>query len=138
MLPYTSGTTGRPKGCRHSHATVLASNWASQLWRSLNADAVILAVAPLFHMRGMQNGMNLPLVLGGTGALAISPALRENMPYNVARDFAPMVLAASFAQMLVTGNQVPVASVKELVTLAKSRKGQGQRLRIHRLTGSGV
>ena len=66
VLPYTSGTTGRPKGCRHSHATVLSSNWASQLWRSLNADAVMLAVAPLFHMLGMQNGMNLPLVLGGT------------------------------------------------------------------------
>jgi tripartite-type tricarboxylate transporter receptor subunit TctC len=66
------------------------------------------------------------LVLGGTGALAISPALRENMPYNVERDFAPIILAASFAQMLVTGNQVPVSTVKELVALAKSRKGQSQ------------
>jgi tripartite-type tricarboxylate transporter receptor subunit TctC len=66
------------------------------------------------------------LVLGGTGALAISPALRESMPYNVARDFAPVVLAASFAQMLVVGNQVPVASVKDLVALAKAQKGKGQ------------
>ena len=66
------------------------------------------------------------LVLGGTGALAISPALRETMPYNVERDFAPIILAASFAQMLVVGNQVPVSTVKELVALAKSRKGQGQ------------
>lgn len=66
------------------------------------------------------------LVLGGTGALAISPALRESMPYNVARDFAPIVLSASFAQMLVVGNQVPVGNVKELVALARSRKGQSQ------------
>jgi fatty-acyl-CoA synthase len=66
VLPYTSGTTGHPKGCCHSHRTVLASNIASQTWRSLHADSVFLCVAPLFHMLGMQNGMNMPMTLGGT------------------------------------------------------------------------
>ncbi|MEK7344401.1 MAG: long-chain-fatty-acid--CoA ligase [Pseudomonadota bacterium] len=66
VLPYTSGTTGHPKGCCHSHSSVLASNIASQVWRGLHADAVFLCVAPLFHMLGMQNGMNMPLTLGAT------------------------------------------------------------------------
>ena len=66
VLPYTSGTTGHPKGCCHTHSSVLASNIASQVWRGLHADAVFLCVAPLFHMLGMQNGMNMPLTLGGT------------------------------------------------------------------------
>ena len=66
LLPYTSGTTGHPKGCCHTHRTVLASNIASQVWRGLHADAVFLCVAPLFHMLGMQNGMNMPLTLGAT------------------------------------------------------------------------
>ena len=66
VLPYTSGTTGHPKGCCHTHTSVLASNIASQVWRGLHADAVFLCVAPLFHMLGMQNGMNMPLTLGGT------------------------------------------------------------------------
>ncbi len=66
VLPYTSGTTGHPKGCCHSHSSVLASNIASQVWRGLHADAVFLCVAPLFHMLGMQNGMNMPLTLGST------------------------------------------------------------------------
>ena len=66
VLPYTSGTTGHPKGCCHTHSSVLASNLASQVWRSLHADAVFLCVAPLFHMLGMQNGMNMPLTLGAT------------------------------------------------------------------------
>jgi fatty-acyl-CoA synthase len=66
VLPYTSGTTGHPKGCMHTHATVLAATSASQLWRGLHAESVFLAVAPLFHMLGMQNGMNLPMTLGAT------------------------------------------------------------------------
>ncbi len=66
VLPYTSGTTGHPKGCCHTHQTVLASNIGSQVWRGLHADAVFLCVAPLFHMLGMQNGMNMPMTLGGT------------------------------------------------------------------------
>jgi fatty-acyl-CoA synthase len=66
VLPYTSGTTGHPKGCKHTHATVLASNVASQVWKNLNVDSVFLCVAPLFHMLGMQNGMNVPITLGAT------------------------------------------------------------------------
>jgi fatty-acyl-CoA synthase len=66
VLPYTSGTTGHPKGCMHTHRTVLASNIGSQQWRSLHAESVFLCVAPLFHMLGMQNGMNMPLTLGAT------------------------------------------------------------------------
>jgi fatty-acyl-CoA synthase len=66
VLPYTSGTTGHPKGCCHSHQSVLASNLASQVWRHLHVDSVFLCVAPLFHMLGMQNGMNVPITLGAT------------------------------------------------------------------------
>ncbi len=66
VLPYTSGTTGHPRGCMHTHATVLASNMAAQVWRSMHMDSVFLAVAPLFHMLGMQGGLNVPITLGAT------------------------------------------------------------------------
>jgi fatty-acyl-CoA synthase len=66
VLPYTSGTTAHPKGCMHTHATVLASLLASQQWRKLDSNAVCFCVAPMFHMLGMQNGMNMPLTLGST------------------------------------------------------------------------
>jgi fatty-acyl-CoA synthase len=69
VLPYTSGTTGRPKGCMHSHATVQAANRAAAAWRGQDAEDVFLAVAPLFHALGMQNGMHLPLMLGATAVL---------------------------------------------------------------------
>ncbi|MEY4750118.1 MAG: hypothetical protein RIQ60_2332 [Pseudomonadota bacterium] len=68
-LPYTSGTTGQPKGCMHSHASLLASVASSAVWKRLQRGSVVLTVAPLFHMLGFQNGMNLPLWLGATAVM---------------------------------------------------------------------
>lgn len=69
VLPYTSGTTGHPKGCMHTHATLLASLASSAVWKQLHVETVTLAVAPLFHMLGLQNGMNLPIFLGATAVM---------------------------------------------------------------------
>ncbi|HSV52977.1 MAG TPA: long-chain-fatty-acid--CoA ligase [Burkholderiaceae bacterium] len=69
LLPYTSGTTGNPKGCMHTHATLLAAAVASSVWKRLSVETVSLAVAPLFHMLGLQNGMNIPITLGATSVL---------------------------------------------------------------------
>nr|WP_231638176.1 long-chain-fatty-acid--CoA ligase [Piscinibacter sakaiensis] len=66
VLPYTSGTTGRPKGCRHTHGTVQSANVAAVAWRGLRDSEVFLGLAPIFHMLGMQNGMHLPLMIGAT------------------------------------------------------------------------
>jgi acyl-CoA synthetase (AMP-forming)/AMP-acid ligase II len=69
VLPYTSGTTGRPKGCLHTHASVQSANLAAAAWRAQTADDVFLGIAPLFHALGMQNGMHLPAMLGATSVL---------------------------------------------------------------------
>ena len=69
VLPYTSGTTGLPKGCMHTHGTMMAVLASSQVWRNLNPESVFLAIAPVFHLLGMQNGMNLPILVGGTSVM---------------------------------------------------------------------
>ena len=81
VLPYTSGTTGHPKGCMHTHQTVIASLAASHVWKGLHCETVVLAVAPLFHMLGLQNGMNMPIFLGGTSVMLPrwSPALAARL-----------------------------------------------------------
>lgn len=66
MLPYTSGTTGKPKACMHTHRTVMVSVAGSQLWRRSHAESAFLAVAPMFHLLGLQNGINGPIYMGGT------------------------------------------------------------------------
>jgi fatty-acyl-CoA synthase len=66
VLPYTSGTTGKPKGCTHRHRNVMHSLMSSASWFGTCADDCILAALPLFHVTGMQASMNLPIALGAT------------------------------------------------------------------------
>lgn len=66
VLPYTSGTTGHPKGCIHTHGTVMSTAVAGTAWGGANASVVQLAVLPMFHVTGMQSGMNGPMFIGAT------------------------------------------------------------------------
>ncbi|WP_193452461.1 long-chain fatty acid--CoA ligase [Pseudomonas nitroreducens] len=66
MLPYTSGTTGKPKACVHTHRTVSTSFVGGSLWRPTNASSVFLAVAPLFHLLGLQTNVNAAIFNGAT------------------------------------------------------------------------
>lgn len=64
------------------------------------------------------------LLLTGSGAIIMAPALYRTVPYDVARDFAPITLVASSAHVLVTHPNVPVKSVKDLIALSRARPGQ--------------
>jgi len=69
VMPYTSGTTGQPKGCMHTHRTVMHTTVASMQWFAMQPEMTLLAVAPMFHVTGMQGGMNGPLFIGNTMVL---------------------------------------------------------------------
>ena len=69
VMPYTSGTTGRPKGCMHSHRTTMSTAVCAHLWAGLIEDTVSLCSLPLFHVTAIQSGMNGPIFLGQTVVL---------------------------------------------------------------------
>ncbi|HEY7760403.1 MAG TPA: long-chain-fatty-acid--CoA ligase, partial [Burkholderiales bacterium] len=66
VMPYTSGTTGRPKGCIHTHATVMSTVVIATQWAGGHQDSVILGTLPMFHVTGMQGSMNIPIYAGAS------------------------------------------------------------------------
>src|SRR2546421_1217422 len=67
VMPYTSGTTGRPKGCMHTHSSVQSTASVYMRWRgATGGGSVTLSALPMFHVTGMQAGMNGPLYRGST------------------------------------------------------------------------
>lgn len=65
-LPYTSGTTGLPKGCMHTNRTVNANTVGACHWSLTTPNAVHLMSLPLFHVTGMVHSMHMPIFSGST------------------------------------------------------------------------
>jgi len=68
MLPYTSGTTGLPKGCMHTHRTLMHNTVGGQ-WSYAGPESVGLGVVPMFHITGMMYGVLGSVYSGATQVL---------------------------------------------------------------------
>lgn len=66
LLMYTSGTTGRPKGVLHTHASLLAGGWTVALAHELSERDRALCVLPIYHINGLCVTIMGPLIAGGT------------------------------------------------------------------------
>lgn len=64
MIPYTSGTTGVPKGCIHTNKTIQANVTSAFYWMSLAPDTVVLTTLPLFHVTGVVHSALAPMLAG--------------------------------------------------------------------------
>lgn len=64
MIPYTSGTTGVPKGCIHTNKTIQANVHSAFFWMSITPDTVPLTTLPLFHVTGVVHSALAPILAG--------------------------------------------------------------------------
>lgn len=66
VIAYSSGTTGRPKGCMLTHRNLMHTAVVNTVWFRSHQDSSQLVVLPFFHVTSMQGGMNAPIYYGGT------------------------------------------------------------------------
>lgn len=111
-----------------STSDILARTVADQLTQSMGQTFVVENrpglggnIAGEAVARAAPDGYTL--MLATISSHGINPALFERMPYDALKDFAPIVLLASSPNVLIVTPSMPVKSVAELVSYAKTRQG---------------
>lgn len=103
VLPYSSGTTGRPKACMHSHNGARFVAKAQVRWYRLDSQSVMTSFMPLFHVAGMMASMASAIHCGAAlilmtrwDAEAIPALFRRHRPtwWSAAPTMVVDVLAA--------------------------------------------
>jgi feruloyl-CoA synthase len=67
---YTSGTTGKPKGCMHSHRNVVMAGITAALAVQYTQDDVVLLAMPIWHSSPLNNWFMAAQYLGATTILS--------------------------------------------------------------------
>ena len=132
VLPYSSGTTGRPKACMHSHHGAQFVAKAQVRWYRLDSQSVMTSFMPLFHVAGMMASMASAIQCGAAlilmtrwDAEAIPALFRRHRPtwWSAAPTMVVDVLASkgftndcfsSLKVMTGGGASMPAAVVRRL------------------------
>jgi tripartite-type tricarboxylate transporter receptor subunit TctC len=80
------------------------------------------AIAAEFVAKAEPDGYTV--LVGSIGVFSINAALFKDLRYNPLRDFAPITLAVTTPNVLITKPDLPVASMKDLVEYAKKNPGR--------------
>jgi tripartite-type tricarboxylate transporter receptor subunit TctC len=84
-----------------------------------NQPAAALTIGTGIAARATPDGYTL--VMSDRSALAVAPHLYKSLPYDPARDFSPITLAALAPTMLVAHPSVPAATLSEFLAYAKEQ-----------------
>ena len=106
----------------------LARATAVRLGEGLAQQVIIDNRAGAGGMIGVELAAKAPpdgytLVVATVGQMAINPSLYKKMPFDPAKDLAPVTLAGDIFNVLVVHPALPARDVKALIALARARSG---------------
>ncbi len=118
-LPYSSGTTGLPKGVMLTHRNLVANVAQCRPLIQLAEDERIIAVLPFFHIYGLTVLMNQGLAWGGAVVTLprfdLEQFLRTIQDQKITRAFvAPPILLAMAKHPMV--DQFDLSSLKSILS----------------------
>ena len=114
--------TGEPGGPNDFVIRVITPGLTASLGQQVIVDNRGGGVsAGQFAARAAPDGYTL-LFYGSN--IWLAPFLRDNVPWDPVRDFAPVTMAASSPNMLVVHPSLSVKSAAELIVMAKAKPGQ--------------
>jgi len=119
VLPFAAGSA--VDVLARLYAQKMSETWGQQVLVD-NRTGASGIVGMEFIARAAPDGYTLGM--GNVATLAINPSLYAKLPYDVGRDFVPILYAAAIRNSLDVHPSLPVRSVKELIALAKARPGQ--------------
>ncbi len=118
ILPVAAGSTSDTIG------RMVARNLSERLGQQMVVDNQPGAggnIGVPIAARAAADGYTMLMI---SSAQAISPHIFAKLTYDIARDFAPVTLIADGLYMLTAHPSVPARSVKELIALARARRGE--------------
>jgi tripartite-type tricarboxylate transporter receptor subunit TctC len=109
-------------------ADALARIAGDEIARALGQPVVVENKPGAGGNIGMEQGAKAPadgytLTLAPTGNLTVAPHLYAKLPYDPAKDYAPITVIAAVPNILIVNPAVPARSLKELIALAKAKPG---------------
>ncbi|MES2564302.1 MAG: tripartite tricarboxylate transporter substrate-binding protein [Pseudomonadota bacterium] len=102
-------------------ARMIASGVSSRLGQQVIVDNRPGGVTPGEILSKAQPDGHTLMLVGFV--IWLAPFMRDNVPFDPVRDFAPITLAVSSPNVLVVHPSVPVKSVRDLIALAKQKPG---------------
>ncbi len=109
VVCYTSGTTGLPKGCLHSHRVLVRNATVAAGLTELSADDRILCPVPFAHVFGFHMGVLQATLVGAT--------LVNGEPYDAER-----LLNLAEAERATVLYAVPAMAREAVVSQARRRR----------------
>jgi oxalate---CoA ligase len=120
LLMYTSGTTGRPKGVLHTHASLLAGGWTTAIAHQLSPMDRGLCVLPIYHINGLCVTIMGPLIAGGSVVVCDKFSASRFWATCSAYDITWFSVVPTIISHLLHGDIDPDAATKARIRFGRS------------------